>query len=96
MEAEPQCAPASWERRATVSVLRSRPSPDRRIEVWHNPEFRTEMELFRQEMDALHHMCSVLENFMKLRLEIVPQKAVKISMRPGLDTWVIEPVRDVT
>ena len=96
MEAEPQCAPATWERGATISVLRSRPSSDRRVQVWSNPELRSELELYRQEVEALYQICSILENLIRLRLETTPRKAVQMSFGLGLDTLVIEPSRYVT
>ena len=96
MEAEPQCAPATWERGATISVLRSRPSSDRRVQVWSNPELRSELELYRQEVEALYQMCSILEGLLRLRLETTPRKAVQMSFGLGLDTLVIEPSRYVT
>ena len=83
METEPQCAQTPQQRRAIVSVMRSRPSSDESRGVWHNPGLRTEVELFRQKMDALQHMCTVLEKkLVRLTLEPSqsPHKALRISM----------------
>ena len=96
METEPQCVPVSWEKGVTLSVLRSKPSSDRRIQARNIPELRREVELYRTEVEALYNMCSILENLLRLRLETTPRKAVQLSFGLGLDTWAIEPSRYVT
>ena len=88
METEPQCARTPQQRRAIVSVMRSRPSSDESRGVWHNPVVKTQIELFRQEMDALQPMCTVLEKkLVRLTLEPSqsPHKAIRISMGSDYD-----------
>ena len=97
LETEPQCASIPLRTKAIVSEMKNGYDSDESTREKHNQVLKTQRKLFRQEMEALQHACTILEkSFVRLTLEMGPQRAIKVSMESECDSWMAEPLDSVT